>query len=398
MTTSRVDYGLLRLTLLALRERADCELLLVVGGTHLDRRFGHTVDEILRDGLPIAARVPMPLRADSGGAAAGSMSHALQGFARAFEHLKPDIVLVLGDRYEMLAAACAAALVGCVIAHLHGGETTAGSLDEGWRHAITKIAHLHLATTREFAKRIKQMGESPKNIRVVGAPGVEALRVTSFLDRAALAKLLRAPLDGDIAIVTYHPVTNDPPATLREANAVVLGLRRSTLETIVLTGANADPGARAIDALFRDAASADRRFVLRASLGSQGYHSLMRVARVMVGNSSSVIPEAPSLGLPVVNVGSRQDGRPRAANVIDVKGDRDAIGRAIARARSSAFRARSRTVLNPYDGGRTSQRVARFLMTVRLTDDLRQKRFVDPRVGPRGRGGDTRTAVARRRR
>ena len=387
VTTSRADYGLLRYSLEALRADRRCDLSLVVAGTHLEPRFGHTIDEIERDKMPIAARLKTPVRGDSGAAAAATMGDALRLFAATFEDLAPDIVVVLGDRYEMLAAACAAALVGPVIAHLHGGEVTAGSLDEGWRHAITKIAHLHLATTREFAARIELMGEPRRNIRVVGSPGVEALRRTTYLDRTELASHLGARLDGPIGVVTYHPVTNDVSATRAEVRAIVTALERSTLGTIVVTSANADPGGEVIAEVFRDARARDRRFVLVRSLGSQRYHSLMKVADLMVGNSSSGIIEAPSLGLPVVNVGARQDGRPRGANVIDAKGDVDAIVRAIKRARGEAFRARARHARNPYDGGRTSERVAKFLLTVKLTDDLRRKRFVDhARDGTRASG------------
>jgi UDP-hydrolysing UDP-N-acetyl-D-glucosamine 2-epimerase len=376
VTTSRADYGLLRLSLRALRADRRAAVQLVVAGTHLARRFGHTIDEIERDGMPIAATLATPLRDDSGAAAAAAMGQALQRFATVFEDLSPDIVLLVGDRYEMLAAACAAALLGPVIVHLHGGEITAGSLDEGWRHAITKIAHLHLATTSDFARRIERMGEPRRRIRVVGSPGVEALRRTTFLARDEVAAALGAPLDGSVGVVTYHPVTNDQAATRLEVRAIVAALERSTLRTIVVTASNADPGRDVIAEAFDRAARRDRRFLLVESLGPRVYPSLMRIADVMVGNSSSGIIEAPSLGLPVVNVGSRQAGRPRAGNVIDVRGDRGEIARAIARAGTRAFRARSRRVPNPYDGGRTSERVARYLLSVRLTPELRQKAFV----------------------
>ena len=379
VTTSRADYGLLRYTLEALRDDPRCALQLVVAGAHLSRRSGHTIDEILAERMAISATVRTPIRGDSGAAAAQAMGSALARFGATFEELAPDIVVVIGDRYEMLAAACAAALTGNVIAHLHGGEVTAGSLDEGWRHAITKIAHLHLPTTREFATRIQAMGEPRRNIHVVGSPGVEALRRTTYLNRERLAAVLGVPLTGSIGIVTYHPVTNDPQATRRELAALSSALERTDLGTIVATWPNADPGANLISEGLVNAARRDRRIRVVKSLGSQRYHSLMKLADVMVGNSSSGIIEAPSLGLPVVNVGLRQAGRPRAANVIDVSGDREAIERAIKRATGAAFRESARRGRNPYDGGRTSERVARYLLSVELTSELRRKRFVDPR-------------------
>jgi UDP-N-acetylglucosamine 2-epimerase (non-hydrolysing) len=380
VTTSRADYGLLRQTLKVLRADRRCAMQLVVGGSHLSRASGRTIDEIRADGLRVAATVDTPVRGDSGAAAASAMGAALGKFAAAFAKLRPDLVVVIGDRYEMLAAASAAVITGNIVAHLHGGEVTAGSLDEGWRHAITKISHLHLVTTREFANRVAAMGEPRRNIRVVGSPGVEALRHTSYLTRGALAEQLGFPLPDPIAVVTYHPVTNDPTATRREFDALMSALERSSFATIVATWPNADPGSSRIsDGLLRAARRDPRLHVVR-SLGSQRYHSLMKLAQVMVGNSSSGIIEAPSLGLPVVNVGMRQAGRPRGTNVIDVLGDRASLERALARARGAAFRTRARQGPNPYDGGRTSERVRRFLMTVELTSELRQKAFVDGRA------------------
>lgn len=380
VTTSRADYGLLRYTLEALRKDPRCELQLVVGGAHLSRASGHTIDEIVADRMPIAATVTASARSDTGAAAASAMGEALAGFGKAFERLNPDLVVVIGDRYEMLAAASAAALTGRVVAHMHGGEVTAGSLDEGWRHAITKIAHLHLATTREFADRIARMGEPRANIVVIGAPGVEGLRRTKYLGGGELSRDLAIPLDRPLAVMTYHPVTNDASATASELAALVAALDRSKLETIVATWPNADAGSRAIVAALTALAKRDRRVHLVRSLGSQRYASLMKIADVMIGNSSSGIIEAPTLGLPVVNIGERQAGRPRAANIIDVRGDREAIERAIRRAMTPAFRARAKRTKNPYDGGRTSERVARFLTTVDLTPALRRKRFVDNRA------------------
>jgi UDP-hydrolysing UDP-N-acetyl-D-glucosamine 2-epimerase len=379
VTTSRADYGLLRYTLAALQEERGCELQLVVGGAHLARASGHTIDQIVADRIAIAATVPAAVRSDSGAAAAAAMGDALRGFGKAFERLAPDIVLVTGDRYEMLAAACAAALTGCIVAHLHGGEVTAGSLDEGWRHAVTKIAHLHLPTTREFAARIEAMGEPRASISVVGAPGVEALRRTDYLRRDELSREIGVALEDPIAIVTYHPVTNDPSATRREVAAMIAALERSTLATVLATWPNADSGSRAIVDALNALAKRDGRVHLVRSLGSQRYASAMKLAAVMLGNSSSGMIEAPTLGLPVVNIGTRQAGRPQAANVIDVAGDRDAILAAIGRAMTPSFRARARRSRNPYDGGRTSERITKFLLTVKLTEALRQKRFADPR-------------------
>jgi UDP-hydrolysing UDP-N-acetyl-D-glucosamine 2-epimerase len=301
----------------------------------------------------------------------------VSGFAEEFERSRPDIVLVLGDRYEVLAAAIAAALTGRIVAHLNGGEVTGGSLDEGWRHAITKIAHLHMPATREFAARIRAMGEDAWRIRVVGSPGVEAIRLAERLSIDELERLVGRKLASPVAICTYHPVTNAPGATERESDALIDALRRSGLGTVIFTAPNADAGGDQVRERIEEATRRDTRFVLVPSLGSAGYHTALGVADVMVGNSSSGLIEAPSFRLPSVNVGSRQDGRPRAANVIDVPGDSAKIGRALTRALSPRFRAGLRGLRNPYGEGRTSERVRDFLLTVPLDDRLRAKRFAD---------------------
>jgi len=377
VTTTRADYGLLRHIIAALAADKRAAVQLVVGGAHLERRFGSTVKEIIADGVPIAARVRFDARGDDGAAAAGAMGVALSGFGAAFRRLKPDVVLLLGDRSEILAAAAAATLNGAVVAHLNGGEVTQGSLDESWRHAITKIAHMHFPSTTAFARRIRMMGEDPWRIHVVGSSGVEAIRRERLLTRAELQRSIGHDLRAPLAVVTYHPVTNDPAATEREIAALTDALTSSDLGTIVFTGVNADPGGRAVARVITRAAKADPRIVRVPSLGSRRYLSLLRAADVMLGNSSSGLLEAPSFGLPAINIGRRQEGRLRGANVIDVPGDARAIGAALDRALRPTFRARLRSRRNPYGDGHTSNRVRARLLGPLDVDRLRAKRFAD---------------------
>lgn len=377
VTTTRADYGLLRHIVRALASDPRAEAGLIVSGSHLDPRHGSTVREIEADDAPVLARVPMDLSSDAPAEIARATGRAVTGFAEQFERIRPDVVLVLGDRSEVLAAAIAAALSGSFVAHLNGGEVTGGSLDEGWRHAITKIAHLHLPATREFAARIRAMGEAAWRIRVVGSPGVEAIRRTERLSTEQLETIIGRKLVAPVAVCTYHPVTNEPGATERESQAIVSALSRTTFGTIVFTAPNADAGGDGVRKRIEGATRRDPRFVLVPSMGSAGYHTMLGIAEVMIGNSSSGLIEAPSFHLPVVNVGSRQEGRPRAANVLDVQGDATKIGRAIARAVSPRFRASLRGLRNPYGDGRTSERVRQFLLGVALDERLRAKKFAD---------------------
>lgn len=379
VTTTRADYGLLRYIIAALAEDRRATVQVVVGGAHLERRFGSTVREIVADAMPIAARVRFDTSADDGAAAGAAMGRALAGFSAAFRKLRPEVVLLLGDRSEILAAAAAATLSGAVVAHLNGGEVTQGSLDESWRHAITKIAHLHFPSTAAFARRIRMMGEDPWRIHVVGSSGVEAIRRERLLTRAELERSIGYELRAPLAVATYHSVTNDPTATEREITALTGALAKSELGTIIFTGVNADPGGRAVARLIARAAKADPRIVLVASLGSRRYLSLLRAADVMLGNSSSGLLEAPSFGLPAINIGRRQEGRLRGANVIDVPGDARAIGAALDRALRPSFRARLRSRRNPYGDGRTSGRVRAWLLGPLDVERLRAKRFADPR-------------------
>ena len=378
VTTTRAEYGMLRYIIEALAADPRADVRVIVGGAHLDPRSGRTISEIRRDGIRIAARVPFIGAGDTGRDHARSASRALEGFARAFASGDPDIVVVLGDRYEILAAAIAAALEGRIVAHLHGGEVTAGSLDEGWRHAITKIAHLHLPATREFARRIRAMGEEGWRIRVVGAPTIERMKRETRLSRREVEALLGRELVPPVALVTYHPVTTDPVATARETGAMLAAIGRAALGTVVFTAPNTDAGANEVRRRIERAARRDPRAVFVASLGARAYHSTLALSDVVVGNSSSGIIEAPTFHVPVVNIGARQEGRPRAANVIDVEGDAALVGRAIQRALSPAFRRRLRGLRSPYGSGRTSELVRSFLLDVPIDARLRRKRFADP--------------------
>jgi UDP-hydrolysing UDP-N-acetyl-D-glucosamine 2-epimerase len=376
VTVARSDYGIYRPVLRRLAEARDLEPALFVGGMHLLERFGLTVREVEADGYPVADHVDFLDDDDSPAAVARALGRGTEAFARSFERARPDILLVLGDRYEMLAAATATLPLSLPLAHIHGGESSEGAFDESIRHVLTKLSHLHFAATEAAARRLRQLGEEPWRIVVSGAPALDEIaRLEPLLD-AELERAIGLPLDPSPLVVTYHPATRDPRdpgALVRELLAAV---ERTALPA-VFTYPNADPGGAEIRRAIDDYVSRHDDATAVASLGARAYHSLLRRAAAMVGNSSSGIIEAASFGLPVVNVGVRQNGRLRPANVIDVEDDREAIRAAIERAVSPELRASLAALESPYGDGRAAERIVATLTSVELGPRLLTKRFHD---------------------
>jgi UDP-hydrolysing UDP-N-acetyl-D-glucosamine 2-epimerase len=376
VTVSRSDYGHLTPVLDEIRRASDLELGLYVAGMHLETDFGLTVREIEADGWPVWARVPMDETDDSPAGIARSTAKGVEGFARAFVARRPDLALVLGDRFEMLAAAVAALPFAIPVAHIHGGEVTEGAIDEQMRHAITKLSHLHLASAEAHARRITQMGEETWRIHVTGAPGLDRLRTRPLLSREELARELGLPEGGPWILVTFHPATLDLEDPGAQADELVTALSEAP-GALVMTYPNADTAGRVIAERLERFAAQHARQRLVKSLGERLYISLLAHADAMVGNSSSGLIEAPTFALPVVNIGSRQDGRLRGANVIDVGPRRADIAAGLTRALEPAFRAQLAGVPNPYGDGFAAPRIVRVLREVSLERRLVRKRFVD---------------------
>src|SRR2546423_1538700 len=376
VSVSRSDYGHLLPVLEAIRDAEGLALRLVVGGMHLVPEFGHTVRAMEADGWAIDGRVEMHEPDDTPAAVGAAIGRGVAGFARAWARLTPDLVLVLGDRFEMLAAALAALSFALPVAHVHGGEVTEGAIDNQIRHAITKLAHLHFASAAPHARRLLAMGEEAWRVHTVGAPGLDRLARIEPLSREALAATLGVPAAARWLLVTYHPVTLED----REATAQVDELL-ATLEKVdatqILPAPAADPAGRSVLRRLEEFVARQPRARLVASLGDRVYLSLLRHADVMVGNSSSGLIEAPSFALPVVNVGSRQDGRLRGDNVLDVPPDRDAILRALETALAPDFRERLRDRPNPYGDGAAAPRIVRVLRDTPLGDVLVRKKAVE---------------------
>lgn len=368
-TGARAEYGLLRPVLEHLRGEPDAELLLLVSGSHLSARHGHTVDEIRGHGFEPDAEIPLDLDDDSPQGVARAASQALAGCAEALGRLKPDRLLILGDRYEALACAVAAALCRVPIAHIHGGEATRGAVDDQFRHALTKLAALHFTACEDYRRRVIQMGERPETVFNVGALGVESALTLPLPDRAALEADLEFPLGPEFVLATFHPVTLDADPA-EQARSFFAGLGRALGERpglrAVITGANADAGGGMVDALARDLAGRfPGRILTRPSLGQLRYLSAMKHCRCVAGNSSSGVVEAPSFGVPTVNVGSRQDGRVRAASVLDCPAEAEAVALALRRALSDEGAALARNATNPLQKDGTSRRIAEVLASWR---------------------------------
>jgi UDP-hydrolysing UDP-N-acetyl-D-glucosamine 2-epimerase len=377
VTGSRADYGLLRWTMEAIRDCDQLRLAVIATGMHFAPDLGSTYRSIEADGFSIDARVDMLLVGDSAQVMTRSVGVGVLGFAEAFDRVRPDVVLLLGDRFEVFAAATAAMLLAIPIAHIHGGETTEGAIDESIRHAITKMAHVHFAAAEPYARRIAQMGENPAHVFDVGAPGIEGIRRLELLSRDALAAALGVPLGSPLFAVTYHPVTLGDEGVERPVQALFAALDAFEEATVVCTRANADPAGRAINEMLEQhAAARSGRVHLFSSLGQLRYLSLLSHADAVVGNSSSGLIEAPFFRVPTVNIGLRQAGRLRASTVIDCDERAESIVDAISTALSKTFRATLSNATQPYGNGQSAQQIVEVLRTIDLPS-LKRKRFFD---------------------
>jgi UDP-N-acetylglucosamine 2-epimerase (non-hydrolysing)/GDP/UDP-N,N'-diacetylbacillosamine 2-epimerase (hydrolysing) len=351
------------------------KLQLLVSGSHLASEYGETWRSIEADGFSIDAKVEMKLDSDEAVAVAKSMALGLSGCAEALGQLRPDILVLLGDRYEALAAAEAALLLGIPVAHIHGGEASEGAFDDAMRHAITKLSHLHFTAAEPYRQRVIQMGEAPGRVYNFGSPGLDYISRLKLATRAEFEKETGIKLGALNFLITYHPATLDGKSMGRGAKALLSALEYFPDVHMIFTRANADPGGRLINADIQAwVACNGSRAVCVPSLGQRLYLSAMSLCDAVVGNSSSGIIEAPAIGKPTVNIGQRQDGRERALSIIDCPNDTNAIVGAIIRARSPQMQKIARHCESPYGRGDTSQQIKQILASVKL-DGLLMKRF-----------------------
>ncbi len=389
LTSTRADYGLWRPLLAELERRGEIAPLLVVTGTHLEERHGRTVAEIAQDGRRPWRAIPLDLVDDAPSTATRAIARLAEALGGLFADpgSRPDALALLGDRFELLGAASAALVHGLPIFHVHGGEITEGAIDDAIRHAVSKMAALHFVSTADHGRRLLQMGEPAERVHVVGALGVDAIRTDSPLAEPALCRLLGLEEDHlprPLVVVTWHPVTRDPQATRRGLDALVAALAAVEDVFVVWTAPNADPGADEIRAAARRfAGRPHRRAAFVNSLGHRGYVSLLRHAVAVVGNSSSGILEAPAIPTATIDVGPRQQGRPKAASVISCRENAEDIARALALVREPAFRRRLADLHHPFGDGRAAQRIADVLTAEEDWRALAAKPFCDRRIAGR---------------
>lgn len=374
VTGTRADYGLLRPVISEIRDRAGLELQLIATGMHLSPEFGLTYREIEQDGVRIDRKIEMLLSADTPSGITKSIGLGAIGFADALEQLQPDVIIVLGDRFEIFSAVIAALPARIPVAHIHGGETTEGAIDEAIRHAITKMAHLHFVAAEPYRKRVIQLGEQPERVHLVGGLGVDSIRRMKLLTRPELEKSLEFTLAEKSLLITFHPVTLENATSALQMAELLAALDGLTDTSLVFTMPNADTDGHILFEMinrFVDTHANARAFT---SLGQLRYLSCLAFCDAVVGNSSSGLAEAPSFKTATVNIGDRQKGRLKADSVIDCPPQREAIIAAIGKSYSAEFRKSLLSVASPYGDGGAGKRIVDLLEQAELNGILK-KRF-----------------------
>lgn len=377
VTGSRAEYGLLFLLLKEIAIDPDLELQLIATGMHLSPEFGLTYREIEKDNFTINTKLEMLLSSDTAASVAKSVGVGILGFADAFQQLGPDVLVILGDRFEILAAAQTAFIMKIPIAHIHGGELTQAAIDDGIRHAITKISHLHFTAAEPYRHRVIQMGEDPRFVFNTGALGVERIKKMVLLDKPTLEKKLDFRFGELTFLVTYHPVTLAIDKITTDLQNLFSALDFFTHAKIIITKANADESGRLVNRWIDDYVSKNlERVKAFTSMGDLNYLSTLKWVDVVIGNSSSGIIEAPSLHVPTVNIGDRQKGRLRASSIIDCQTEKSAIQSSIQKALSNEFKTIAKKTVSPYDQGNTAWLIKERLKTIDLSQ-LTRKKFYD---------------------
>ncbi len=379
LTTTRADYGILRPLLRSLAGDNDIELRLAVTGTHLLEAFGMTVREIEADNLPIDVRIPIfSEKNDSPETMTHSMARTMERFGTYFQSHRPALLIVLGDRFEVFAV-CAAAVAACIpIAHIHGGETTEGAMDEYFRHCITKMSYLHFTAAEDYRKRVIQMGEAPERVFNIGALGVENAMHVVCLEPKEMEDYLSFPLfSKPYAVVTFHPVTLEAGEEIRQLNELLSAIDKRQDMNFLITKSNADIGGAQINEMIDTFSRSHLNCCVVVSMGMSRYMSALKYASCVMGNSSSGLIEAPSFGIPTINIGNRQRGRMKSESVIDCAPEEKAILQAMDTAFSEHFRAKAASAVNPYGDGKTSERMHKIIKFFLFSDmpDLRKQFF-----------------------
>lgn len=375
MTGTRAEYGLLKSLMQEINKDNDLELYLIVSGMHLSPEFGMTYKEIEEDGFEINAKVEMLLSSDSPAGISKSIGLGVIGFADEFQRADLDMLILLGDRYEALSAAISAMVMRIPIAHLHGGELTEGAIDEGIRHSITKMSYLHFTSTEQYRNRVIQLGENPERVFYVGALGVENIKKINLMTKEELERSIHFEIDENTVVVTYHPVTLENNTVEEQFLNLLKVLDRNPKIRMIFTKANADTNGRIVNELIdKYTAQNSERACAFMSLGQKRYLSALKYCRIVIGNSSSGIIEAPSFGKPIINIGDRQKGRICADSVINCGYTQQEIQQAMETALTKEFENKASNCRNPYEKENTAANIISVIKDYLLNDKIKLKK------------------------
>ena len=376
ITGSRAEYGLLRWVMQGIKDHPDLTLQLIVTGMHLSKDFGMTVDEIENDGFDIDFKIKTLFKDDSAVGIAASMGRGLSGVAKAIDTLRPDLILVLGDRYEIFVSVAAALVAKIPVAHLHGGEVTVGAFDDALRHAISKMSHLHFVATQEYKNRVIQLGENPSSVYLVGGLGIDSINKLKLLDRKKLEKELSITFNEKNLLITFHPATLDESAATSQMQEVLSALADLKDTTLIFTMPNADTGGIAIMKMINNFVAENPNAHAFTSLGQLKYLSCIAQVDGVVGNSSSGLTEVPSFRKGTINIGDRQKGRLQSKSVINCDSTKKSVVDALQRLYSEEFKYDLISSVNPYGEGGASAKVVEIINKVSL-EQIVKKTFND---------------------
>lgn len=372
VTGTRAEYGILKPFLHEIKKSKKLELYLIAAGTHLEKKFGYSIKEIIKDGFKVYATVKMAPSGNTGHDMSIAISKGISQFSEIYGIIKPDFNVVLGDRDEPFAASIAAMHMNIINAHIHGGESSKGGIDEYMRHAITKISNLHFAATKQSAQRILKMGENKKHVFVTGSPAIDGIIKTEYLTRSQV--LEKFGLRHNYVLVVEHPVTTQTKDAGNQMRKTLEALVKWGQDAIII-GPNSDAGHYEIFQIIRLYTKTHNFLKFYTNLSRKEYLSLVKYCDFIIGNSSSGIIDAPSFKKPAINIGIRQLGRESATNVINAQHNVNSIISAIRRAHSTPFQKTLRKCTNPYGDGKASERIVKILETIPITDDIIQKKM-----------------------
>ena len=376
VTGSRADFGLLEGVISNILDSPNLELELIVTGSHLSDVFGRTSNQIRLSGHAKIVAIEINVEIDSETELTIAIGDLVQKIATHYSKKKPSLTLVLGDRYEMLGVAVACATLGIPLAHIHGGEITAGSKDDMYRHAITKLASLHFVANSEFRSRVIRMGENPGTVFVVGGLGVDSINLTEIFSKSELEMRLGIRLGEKYALITFHPDSINPESSLVQLRIILNSIAKFPEIQFIVTGANADYYGNQINLVIKEILKQYENIIFFESLGQQNYFSLLSAAKFVLGNSSSGLLEAPSFGIPTLNIGPRQNGRPKANSVIDLDCEESEIIDGIKKVTTEAHSSTQLNIENPYGNPGASVKIVEILEACNF-EELLPKRFTD---------------------